>query len=80
MQILPVGNFKTRFAEVLKKVRQGEEFIISYGRKKDKVAVLIPFERYQQAVVPRKFGILKDKGSFSLSDDFKMSEEEFLRS
>lgn len=79
MQILPVGNFKTRFAEVLKKVRQGEEFIISYGRKKDKVAVLIPFEKYQQTV-PRKFGILKDKGSFSLSDDFKMSEDEFLRS
>lgn len=79
MQILPVGDFKAQLANVLKGVQQGEEYIISYGRKKEKVAVLIPFEKYQPTIL-RKVGILKDKGSFSLSEDFKISEQDFLDS
>ena len=76
---MPAGDFKAHFAKVLKEVQQGEEFIINYDRKKEKVAVLIPFEKYQQSI-SSKIGILKDKGSFSLSEDFKIFDKEFLRS
>lgn len=79
MQTLQVGDFKAQFSKVLKELQKGEEFVISYGKKKEKVAVLIPFDSYRKTS-PRKLGILKDKGSFSLADDFKLTDEEFLES
>lgn len=34
MKTLPVGKLKTQFSEVLEKVKMGETFGISYGKKK----------------------------------------------
>ena len=35
MQTMTVGEFKSHFSEVLDKVKQGEDIIISYGKKKE---------------------------------------------
>jgi prevent-host-death family protein len=43
MKTFTVGEFKTDFSEIIARVRAGEEIIISYGKKKEKVAVLIPY-------------------------------------
>ena len=78
MKTLPVGELKTHFSEVIDDVKDGEEYVITYGRKKENVAVLIPYSHYNSKNV-LKLGLLKDK-SYSLAEDFKMSEEELIGS
>lgn len=75
MKKFPVGEFKTHFSEIIEQVRSGEEIIITYGKKKENVAVIIPYEAYKTKRI--RLGLLQDK-SFKIHDDFKMTEEELL--
>ncbi|HVY75368.1 MAG TPA: hypothetical protein VG890_11090 [Puia sp.] len=75
MEILSVGEFKSNFSEVLKKVLAGEEIGISYGKKKEIVARLVPKNTKKGK---RKIGILEGKAKVTFSRDFKITEEEFL--
>jgi len=75
MNTYTVGDFKTHFSEVIERVRAGEEIIISYGKKKENVAVLIPYAAYKTKRI--RLGLLQDK-SLRVHDDFKMTEEELL--
>jgi hypothetical protein len=52
--------------------------VISYGRRKEKVAVVIPYQRADNGKESRNIGILKGKGAYEIKDGFKMKEEEFL--
>ncbi len=78
MKMLAVGEFKSRFSEVLDEVRHGEEFVVCYGRKKEKVAVVIPYGKHRKP--PVKLGVLEGKLRYCFKDGFKMTEEEFLDS
>ncbi len=78
MKALAVGEFKTHFSEVLEDVKHGEEFVVCYGRKKEKVAVLIPYEKYMKK--PVVLGVMEGKLKYCFKDGFKMTEEEFLDS
>lgn len=75
MKTYAVGEFKTHFSEIIERVRAGEEIIISYGKKKENVAVLIPYADYKTKKI--RLGILQNK-SFKIHDDFQMSEEALL--
>ncbi|MDR2587773.1 MAG: hypothetical protein LBC23_05895 [Coriobacteriales bacterium] len=76
MATMTVGELKTHFSEVLAQVQQGEEYQVAYGRAKKPVARLVPMDAERPS---RTVGILQDKASFTLSEDFKFaSEEEFL--
>ncbi len=77
MKSLTVGEFKARFADVLKDIQDGHPTAITYGKKRTKLAVLVPFDQYMP-VTARQLGILQDKASYHLHDDFKMPDEEFL--
>ena len=63
MITIQVGELKTHFSEILDKVKKGEEIIISYGRKKDKIAKIVPYKDHQSNT-SRKLGILKNKSSY----------------
>lgn len=77
MQTMTVGEVKAHFSEVLELVQAGEDVVISYGKKKEKVAVLVPFSHY--AWKPeRRLGLLAGKATFALGDDFKISDDELL--
>ncbi len=78
MQNVTIGEFKARFSHLLNLVKQGEEIVISYGRRKEKVAVVIPYRRLDSGKETRNIGILKGKGAYEIKDSFKMTEEEFL--
>ncbi|VGO18501.1 type II toxin-antitoxin system Phd/YefM family antitoxin [Pontiella sulfatireligans] len=78
MKTLAVGDFKTHFSEVLEDVKRGEEFVVCYGRKKEKVAVLIPYEKYEKK--PVVLGVLEGIASYRFHDDFEMTDEEFIGS
>lgn len=75
MKTYAVGEFKGHFSEIIERVRAGEEIIISYGKKKENVAVLIPYAAYKTKKI--QLGLLQDK-TFKIHDDFKMTEEELL--
>jgi len=77
MKTMPVGEFKAHFSEALTKVQHGEEIAISFGRKKEKVAVIVPYNSYVRKK-RRKLGVLAQGGEFELADDFKMTDEEML--
>ena len=79
MQTLTIGELKTGFSEVLKKIRSGEKIVISYGKKREKVAVLVPYSTY--AFKPeRNLGLLKNRAGCIIHDDFEISEKEMLAS
>jgi antitoxin (DNA-binding transcriptional repressor) of toxin-antitoxin stability system len=77
MQTMTVGHFKSHFSQVLDFVQQGEDVVISYGKKKAKIAVLVPFDRYE-GKPKRVLGLLAGKASFSISADFKISDDDLL--
>jgi prevent-host-death family protein len=76
IQIMSVGELKTNFSEVLKRVQSGEEIGISYGKNKVVVARLIPKSTGKK--MKRKIGILDGKGKVKFSRDFKLTTQEFL--
>jgi len=74
MKSFPVGEFKACFSDIMEQVRAGEEIIITYGKKKEKLAVIIPYAAYKGKGI--KLGLLKDKPlTFK---NFEMTEDEFL--
>jgi prevent-host-death family protein len=77
MQIMTVGEVKAHFSEVLDMVQKGEDVVISFGKKKEKIAVLVPFSHYQ-GKPQRKLGLLEGKASFSLGDDFSITDNDLL--
>lgn len=79
MQTMTVSQFKSHFSKALELVQHGEGIIISYGKKKEKIAVLVPFANY--AGQPQRIlGILAGKASFSIAGNFALSEDELLSS
>lgn len=75
MKTFPVGEFKTHFSEIIDQVRSGEEIIITYGKKKENIAVLIPYAAYRTKKI--RLGLLQNQ-TFNIPDDFKITEEELL--
>jgi len=77
MRSIQVGRLKSEFSNILKQVEtQGESFIIEYGKKHKKIAMLVPY--IDKKPHKRKFSPYKNKGAFKLSADFEMSEEELI--
>jgi antitoxin (DNA-binding transcriptional repressor) of toxin-antitoxin stability system len=76
MKIMTVGEFKSGFSEALKKVLAGEEIGISFGKKKEIVAKLVPKNNGNAS--KRTLGILEGKAKVKFSKEFKITETEFL--
>jgi prevent-host-death family protein len=79
MQAVSVGELKSRFSEILERVAKGEEVIISFGKSRKKVAVLLPYASYRPKG-QRKLGLLKGRGECVIHRNFKMSDEEMMTS
>ena len=79
MTQLTVGEFKAKFSDVLQKLLQGQEVVVSYGKKKEKIGVMIPYNSYQKKK-KIKLGLPEGKASVKFAKDFKMTIDEFLNS
>lgn len=77
MKTLPIGEFKTHFSDVLDRVQQGEEIAVSYGRKKEKIAVIVPYSHYKQPA-KRALGVMAADASCRVKGDFKISTKDFF--
>ena len=72
MQTIQVGKLKSEFSSVLERVQKdGETFIIEFGKKHKKVAMIVP---YKEEPKKRVFGQLK--GTLNIPDDFDDESEE----
>ena len=71
---MAVGELKTHFSEILYEVRSGKKIGIVYGRKKESVAMIVPYSKEKKA--ERRIGILDGKVSIEFRDDFAMTAEE----
>lgn len=76
MKTMTVGELKSEFSDALKRVMAGEEIGISFGKKKEIVAKLVP--KHKGNTPKRKLGILEGKGKLKFDKNFKITEEEFL--
>jgi len=72
MKTIQVGKFKSELSSILEEVQTlNETFVIEFGRKHKKVAMLVPYEEKQKV---RKFGQLE--GKIKIKDDFDDELEE----
>ena len=77
MKLVTVGEFKAHFSDMLELVENNEEIGITFGKKKEPIAKLIPFKKKTHP--PIKLGLFKDMASIKFSKDFKFkSVDEFL--
>jgi antitoxin (DNA-binding transcriptional repressor) of toxin-antitoxin stability system len=77
MKTLSVGDFKSRFSEVLKALEAGEEIAVSYGKQHETIGVFVPYATYKKKR-RLKLGLLAGKATFRFGADFKITDEELL--
>ena len=79
MESIQVGHLKAEFSTILHRIQEhGDKFIIEYGRNHKKIAMLIPYQESLAVENPRVFGLMKNRASFTLNNDFEMTYDEFL--
>lgn len=78
MKTVTVGEFKSNLAQIIEKILTGEEYIVSYGRKRKKIFKVVPYQ--EEKPKKRKLGILEGKVTIKFHDDWEMSDEELLNS
>jgi prevent-host-death family protein len=77
MKTLQVAEAKNHFSAVLKDVELGNEIAVSYGKKKETIAVIVPYEKWKKSR-KRELGTLKDRAKVTFAEDFIMTTEEFI--
>ena len=77
MKTMQSAKAKTHFSSVLKDVEAGNEIAITYGKKKETIAVIVPYKKWNKKP-KRQLGILEGKMSVSFSEDFSMTDEELI--
>lgn len=77
MKTLPVAEIRTNLCALLKEVESGSEIGITFGRKKETIAVIIPIDEYKK-IKARKLGTLEGKVKVEFSDNWAITEEEFI--
>jgi prevent-host-death family protein len=77
MKTLQSAEAKTHFSSVLKDIEAGNEVAIVNGRKKETVAVIIPYEKWKKNQ-KRRLGTLEGKMSVKFAEDFSMTDEELI--
>ena len=66
MKSIQVGQFKAELSSILDQVQNfGEKYVIEFGKKHKKVAMLVPYEEKKKI---RKFGQLE--GKINIPDNF----------
>lgn len=79
MKTLSVAEARTNFSALLKEVELGNEIGIAFGRKKETIAVIVPIEEYKK-IKTRKLGTLEGKVKVEFSENWSITEEEFINS
>lgn len=76
MKTMTIGELKARFSSVLDQIKQGETIVICHGKRREKIAALVPY--HQIALRERPLGLLQSRASCVIHEDFELDDEEFL--
>jgi antitoxin (DNA-binding transcriptional repressor) of toxin-antitoxin stability system len=71
----PVGELKSNFSSIIRRVREGEEVEILYGRSKEAVAKIVPIDKVSGK---RTLGILEGKAEFVTNGDWEITADELF--
>jgi len=77
MKTMSVGELKPNFSAVIAGIKAGEEVIISYGRKKERVAVIIPYEKYKNQERKKQKEFVNNKNSLDFYANSWVDDSEF---
>jgi len=77
MKTLQSAEAKTHFSSIMRDIQAGNEVAIVYGRKKETIAVIIPYEQWK-INQKRRLGTLEGKVSVQFAEDFAMTDEELI--
>lgn len=78
MKTMTVGEFKTRFSDVLDAVQAGETIVVCYGRNHRKVAAMVPYATLKSSG-KRPLGLLKGKADVRFAKDFALEDDTLLQ-
>jgi len=78
MKTIQSAEAKTHFSSVLKDISAGNEVTIVYGKRKENVAVIIPYEKWKKNQ-KRQLGTLEGKMSVKFAKNFTITDEELIR-
>ena len=79
MKTLPIAEVRSNLSMLLKEVEAGSEIGISFGRRRETIAVIVPIAEYKR-IKERRLGSLAGKVTVEFGQDWKMTEEELLKS
>ena len=79
MKTMAGGEFKVHFSKALEEVKQGHPVAIESGKRKTKVAVIVPYEQYASSAI-RRLGVMEERASYAVNEGFGLSDEELLSS
>jgi antitoxin (DNA-binding transcriptional repressor) of toxin-antitoxin stability system len=80
MKTMTTANLKANFSSVVDELKKGNEVVITYGRKKEPLATIVPQSKLKKPDYSVKLGDLKAEGWTYKLDNFDMTEEELLTS
>lgn len=79
MKTVPVAEVRSSLSTLLKEVESGNEIGISFGRRRETIAVIVPIAEYKK-LKERRLGSLVGRLTVEFKDDWLMTDEEFLNS
>ena len=77
MKTLSIAKVRMNFSALLKEVESGNEIGIAFGRKQETIAVIVPIDEYKR-IKARKLGTLEGKVKVEFSEDWTITDEEFI--
>ena len=77
MKTMQIGELKSKFSQVIERVKHGEKIVVSYGKGKENVAVIVPYSEYKGTSAVQ-LGLLEGKASYEFAEDFEMNPEELV--
>jgi antitoxin (DNA-binding transcriptional repressor) of toxin-antitoxin stability system len=78
MKTMTSAKLKANFSSVVDELKQGNEVIITYGRKKEPLGRIIPQSKLDKPNHAIKLGYLKQRGWTYKMKNFEMTDEELL--
>ena len=80
MKTMTTANFKANFSSVVDELKKGNEVVITYGRKKEPLATVIPQSKLKKPDYSVQVGDLKEAGLSYKLNEFEITEVELLAS
>ncbi|MBN1960186.1 MAG: type II toxin-antitoxin system Phd/YefM family antitoxin [Deltaproteobacteria bacterium] len=77
MKTLPVAEVKTHLSALLKEVKTGSEIAISFGKKRETIAVIVPYKEYKRSK-RRRLGTLKGKMKAIFNKNFSITDNDLI--